>query len=94
MPEPITYFIDQTNGTVDLALTDERLIAKTQGKGLIDKPRIVDISFADLKNFCLAPTIAPQNLVSYTSPGDLLLRFRIYLCISRAGKVEAEKNVR
>jgi len=46
-PEPINYFIDQSNGTVDLTLTDERLIAKTKGKGLIDKPRTINISLSD-----------------------------------------------
>ena len=70
MQERITYFIDQSNGTVDLTLTHERFIAKTQGKGLIDKPRTVDIPLSDLNHFCLVPTIAPQNLVSYTSVGD------------------------
>jgi len=70
MQEPITYFIDQSNGTVDLTLTHERFIAKTQGKGLIDKPRTIDIPLSDLKHFCLVPTIAPQNLVSYGSVGD------------------------
>jgi hypothetical protein len=70
MQEPITYFIDQSNGTVDLTLTDERFVAKTQGKGLLDKPRTIDIPISDLKHFCLVPTIAPQNLVSYTSVGD------------------------
>jgi hypothetical protein len=70
MQEPITYFIDQSNGTIDLTLTHERFIAKTQGKGLIDKPRTIDIPLSDLKHFCLVPTIAPQNLVSYTSVGD------------------------
>ena len=71
MQEPITYFIDHSTGTVDLTLTDERFVAKTQGKGLIDKPRTVDIPIAYLKQFCLVPTIAPQNLVSYRSVGDL-----------------------
>ena len=71
MQEPINYFIDHSNGTVDLTLTDERFVAKTQGKGLIDKPRTVDIPLAYLKQFCLVPTIAPQNLVSYRSVGDL-----------------------
>jgi hypothetical protein len=70
MQEPVTYFIDQSNGTVDLTLTDERFIAKTQGKGLIDKPRTIDIPLSDLKHFCLVRTIAPQNLLSYTSVGD------------------------
>ena len=53
MQEPITYFIDQSNGTVDLTLTRERFIARTQGKGLIDKPRTIDIPLSDLKYFCL-----------------------------------------
>lgn len=70
MEQPITYFIDQSNGTVDLTLTNERLIAKTQGKGLIDKPRTVDIPLSDLEHFCVVPTIAPQNLASYSSMGD------------------------
>src|SRR5256885_5280402 len=70
MREPIRYFIDQSNGTVDLTLNNQRLIATTQGKGLIDKLRTIDIPLSDLKNFCLVPTIAAQNLVSFTSPGD------------------------
>ncbi len=70
MKEPIKYFIDQSNGTVDLTLTDERFIAATKGKGLIDKPRVIDIPLSDLKNFCLAPTITAQNLASFSSAGD------------------------
>jgi hypothetical protein len=64
MQEPINYFIDHTTGTVDLTLTGGRLIAKTQGKGLIDKPRVIDIALTDLKHFCLVPTIGAQNLVT------------------------------
>src|SRR5260370_6451445 len=70
MQAPINYFIDRSNGTVDLTLSGERLIAKTKGKGLIDKPRTTDIPLSDLEHFCLIPTIAPQNLVSYSSTGD------------------------
>ncbi len=70
MQEPIRYFLDHATATVDLTLTDGRLIARTQGKGALDKLRVIDIAFSDLKNFCLVPTIASQNLVSYTSEGD------------------------
>lgn len=70
MPEPINYFLEHSTATVDLTLTDGRLIAKTQGKGALDKPRIIDIPLSDLKNFCLVPTIATQNLVGYSSEGD------------------------
>ncbi len=71
MPEPINYFLDQATGTVDLTLTEARLTTKTKGKGLLDKLRIIDIPLSDLTHFCLVPTIAPQNLVSYASEGDL-----------------------
>lgn len=70
MQEPINYFLDHSTATVDLTLTDGRLMSKTQGKGALDKPRIIDIPLSDLKYFFLIPTIAPQNLVSYVSEGD------------------------
>lgn len=70
MQTPITYFIDQVNGTADLALGDGRFVAKTQGKGVIDKMRVIDISIADLKHFCLVPTTAPQNLQTPGIDGD------------------------
>lgn len=70
MQESVRYFLDHATATVDLALTDGRLIAKTQGKGALDKPRIVDVPLADLKNFCLVPTTAAQNLATYSSEGD------------------------
>ena len=70
MSEPIKYFLDQANGSVDLTLTEAHLITKTKGKGLLDKLRIIDIPLSDLKQFCLVPTIASQNLVTYASEGD------------------------
>ena len=70
MQEPINYLLDHSTGTVDLTLNDQRFIAKTQGKGLIDKPRVIDIPLTDLKHFCLVPTIAPQNLQTYAVDGD------------------------
>ena len=82
MQEPITYFLDQSNGTVDLTLTGERFTAKTKGKGLIDKPRSIDIALSDLTNFCLVPTIGPQNLVSkgfadYSYDSELIFSYRV-----------------
>ena len=70
MAEPIAYFLDHSQSTVDLALTGERLIIKTQGKGLLDKPRVIDIALADLRGFYVTRTIAAQNLVSPGSEGD------------------------
>jgi hypothetical protein len=70
MRRPINYYLDHSAATVDLTLTGERLITKTRGKGLMDKPRTIDIPLSDLKNFCLVPTIAAQNLVTSTTAGD------------------------
>jgi hypothetical protein len=64
MAEPIEYFLKHAHGAVDLALVDDRLIVNTQGNGLADKLRTIDISISDLKNFCLVPTIGAQNVIS------------------------------
>jgi hypothetical protein len=64
MAEPLEYFLKHAHGAVDLALLDDRLIVNTQGSGLADKLRTIDISLSDLKNFCLVPTIGAQNLIS------------------------------
>lgn len=45
-------------------MADDRFIVNTQGAGLIDKLRTIDISLSDLKNSCLVPTIGWQNIVS------------------------------
>ncbi len=63
MDEPIVYFLEHSNATVKLVLTNTRLTVSTQGKGLLDKSRVIDISLSDLKNFCVIPTIGAQNLV-------------------------------
>ena len=64
MGEPVEYLLKHAHGTVDLALVDDRLIVNTQGVGLADKLRTIDLPLADLKKFCLIPTIGAQNLVS------------------------------
>ena len=64
MAEPIEYFLKHAHGTVDLALVDDRLIVNTQGSGLADKLRTIDIALSDLKKFCLVPTIGAQNVIS------------------------------
>lgn len=70
MQLPITYSLDHSTGKVELTLADNRLLTNTQGKGLLDKPKSIDIPLSDLKQFCLVPTIAAQNLQSPKNPGD------------------------
>jgi hypothetical protein len=65
--EPINYFLKHSNATVDLALTNDRLIVNTQGKGLLDRLRTIDIPLSDLESFCLVPTIGAQNIIGRRS---------------------------
>src|SRR6184192_3248980 len=64
MDEPINYYLKHAHGMVDLVLADDRLIVNTQGNGLIDKLRTIDISLSEVKKFCMIPTIGAQNLIS------------------------------
>jgi hypothetical protein len=66
MQEPLAYSLDHAYGTVELSLTSERFIVRTQGIGLIDKPRTIYVPLSDLKNFCLVSTIAFQNIIGRT----------------------------
>jgi uncharacterized membrane protein YqaE (UPF0057 family) len=62
--DAVTYSLEHATATVELSLAAGRLIVKTQGRGLIDKPHTIDIPLSDLKNFCLVPTIGTQQRVS------------------------------
>lgn len=70
MQEPVNYFLDHSTATVSLTVTDRQFIAETQGKGALDKTRLVNILLSGLKNFCLVPTIMPQNLCNFRNEGD------------------------
>jgi hypothetical protein len=91
MPEPITYFLERVEGKVDLTLTDERLVARTQGRGVLDKPRVTDISLNDLKNFCLVKTISFQNLVGPGTVGDFSFDSEFIFSFSETGKLKSKR---
>ncbi|MEP6945626.1 MAG: hypothetical protein ABJA02_06885, partial [Acidobacteriota bacterium] len=91
MADPITYFLQRVEGTVDLTLTSERFIAKTKGSGLLDKPRVTDISLGDLKNFCLVKTIGVQNLVGPGSDGDLTFDSEFIFSFLESGKLKNKR---
>jgi hypothetical protein len=73
MDEPVPYSVEHANSIVELTLTAERFIVKTQGKGLLDKPKTIDIPPSDVDKFCVVPTIVAQNVVG-AGPG----RQRVY----------------
>src|SRR5437660_8109192 len=64
MAEPIEYLLKHAHGTVDLAVADDHFIVNTQGVGLADRLRTIDVTLSDVKKFCLVPTIGAQNLIS------------------------------
>lgn len=70
MQEPVNYFLDHSTATVSLTVTDRQFIAETQGKGALDKPKLINILLSGLKNFCLVPVIMPQKLRGFKTEGD------------------------
>ena len=66
MTELLNYRLERATGTAELRLTDQRLVVKTEGKGLLDKPQTIDILLTDLGKFCLVPTIGAQNIAGGT----------------------------
>jgi hypothetical protein len=64
MQEPITYHLDHSTSTVDLSLTADRLTVRTQGKGLADTMRIIDIPLSAVRQFAVVPTVGAQNLAA------------------------------
>lgn len=70
MQEPLHYFLDHSSATVNLTLTDRQFIAETQGKGVLDKPRHINILISSIKKFCLVATNKVKNLNNARSAGD------------------------
>ena len=64
MSNQIEYCLKHAHGTVDLVLVDDHLIVNTQGVGLADRLRTIDVELSELKKFCLVPTIGAQNVIS------------------------------
>lgn len=67
---PITYSLDHSSASVELVLAGDRLTARTKGKGLADKTRLIEIAVTDLELFCLVPTIGAQNLAAPRTAPD------------------------
>jgi hypothetical protein len=70
MQPELTYSLDHTTSSLYMAMVGDRLVVDTQGKGALDKPKSIDIPLSGLKQFCLVPTIAAQNLHNARTPGD------------------------
>lgn len=68
MGERFSYSIDSATASADLTLENGRFAAETCGKGLADRPKRIDIALADLTQFCLAPIVGAQRIVSRDNP--------------------------
>ncbi|MFA7616299.1 MAG: hypothetical protein WCY16_06955 [Weeksellaceae bacterium] len=86
------YVLDHSSATVSLTLTDDdRFICKTQGKGAIDKPKVIDIPLSDLRNFCRVETTNPQNLRGFRSEGDFSYNSEFIFTYSKNGKTKTKR---
>lgn len=68
--EPIVYRLEHSSATVEIAVDFEKLHIGTCGVGLIDKPKINDARFADVRGFAIVPTIVAQNLARRQGSGE------------------------
>ena len=60
----LAYQLRHATGSVELTLDSGRFVVKTQGTGLADKLRTIDVSVGELTHFCIVPTIGAQNMVA------------------------------
>lgn len=70
MQQSLHYFLSHTTETVSLTINGERFTAETRGKGVLDKPRVINLLLTDLKHFYLVPVTRSQQLQSIRSAGD------------------------
>lgn len=69
------YYLQTTWATLALELRDDRLVVSIRGKGLIDRPKTTEVPLADLKQFCVVPTIGVQNINGRRDPEGSGFRF-------------------
>jgi hypothetical protein len=94
MAEPILYSRDHAQRSVVLRLADDLLELTTTGKGLIDRPRILTVPVADLKNFALVPTVNIQHVTGgrLSNPQtDLSYDSEFFLSYTVDGKVKKKR---
>jgi hypothetical protein len=58
----LAHRLSHSTGTSELVLTGDRLVVKTHGTGLADRPRTIDVALAELRQFCMTGTIRAQNM--------------------------------
>ncbi|HEX7756209.1 MAG TPA: hypothetical protein VF421_12735 [Niabella sp.] len=91
MKEPITYFLDHTMATVRLMITDRQLIVETRGKGVMDKPRIINILCSQVQNFCLVPVTKIQKLQGFKTQGDYSYDAEFIFTYNESGSIRNKR---
>jgi hypothetical protein len=69
----LSYRLTHQTGTVEIVLDAGRLVVRTQGTGLADALRTLDVALADLRRFALVP--APRIGPSAGRGAELLLSY-------------------
>ncbi len=66
MDDAIIYTLDHAIRKLEINLMPGRFVVNTQGKGLLDRPRTIDIPLTSLEHFTVVPTIYAQHIVAGT----------------------------
>jgi hypothetical protein len=77
MQEITSYHVDHGLGTVELSLTAERLIIRTEGRGLLDRPKVVDVALSELDRYAVVPVIAAQQAGGMTCDSEFIVTYRV-----------------
>jgi hypothetical protein len=95
MPDPIVYSRDHDRWRTEIRLTDDRLEITFAGKGLADRPRLLTVPVADIRNFALVPTVQIQHVQGgrLANPvTDTSYDSELFLSFNLGGKVKKKRQ--
>ncbi len=90
MDTPLRYSLEHANGTVNLTLASDRLVVHSQGYGLIDRPRTLELELKDLRQFYVTGVIAAQTAVQRVNREtihDATFNSELLLAFEQGGRV-------
>jgi hypothetical protein len=68
MREITTYSVDHGLGTVELSLT---------GRGLLDRPKVLDVALSELERYAVVPVIVAQRAGGMTADSEFIVTYRV-----------------
>lgn len=77
MSTDVTYQHDYGAGTVELTLSPGRLVTRTHGRGLLDRPKLLDLALTDLVGYAVLPGLAANQSAGHDSDSFLVFTYRV-----------------